>query len=97
MARPLFDSPYIFGMHDPGGEQHMIQSGKPGWIVFTEAIGSEANDRSGKDFSPWSNQGLGILCRLNNGYEPAGTIPHSSRYEQFAQRCANYVAASRGC
>lgn len=39
MARPLFDSPYLFGMHDPGGEQHMTQSGKPGWIVFTEAIG----------------------------------------------------------
>jgi hypothetical protein len=97
MARPLFDSPYLFGMHDPGGEQQMLQAGKPGWIVFTEAIGSEANDHGGKDFSPWSNQGLGILCRLNNGYEPAGTIPHSSRYEQFAQRCANYAAASRGC
>jgi len=97
MARPLFDSPYLFGMHDPGGEQHMTQSGKPGWIVFTEAIGSYSNDRSGKDFTPWSNQGLGILVRINNGYEPAGTIPHSSKYEEFAQRCANYVAASRGC
>lgn len=97
MARPLFDSPYIFGMHDPGGEQHMLQAGKPGWIVFTEAIGSEPNDHSGKNFTPWSNQGLGIICRINNGYEPAGTIPHSGRYEQFAQRCANYVAASPGC
>lgn len=97
MSRPLFDSPYLFGIHEPGGEQYMLQAGKPGWIVFTEAIGSEGNDHGGKDFTPWSSQGLGILCRLNNGYEPAGTIPHSSRYEQFAQRCANYVAASRGC
>ena len=34
---------------------------------------------------------------MNNGYDPAGTIPHSSRYEDFAQRCANYAAASPGC
>ena len=38
MPRPLFDTPYIFGIHEPGGEQHMIEAGKPGWIVFTEAL-----------------------------------------------------------
>ncbi|MCB0200458.1 MAG: hypothetical protein KDI03_10350, partial [Anaerolineae bacterium] len=97
MARKLFDSPYIFGIHEPGGEGHMIGAGKPGWIVFTEGIGSEANDTGGKDFSQWSNQNLGIICRLNNGYYPGGTIPHSSRYESFAKRCANYAAASTGC
>ncbi len=97
MPRPLFDSPYLFGLHEPGGESHMLAANKPGWLVFTEGIGSETNDFSGKDFSAWSNQGLGILCRLNNGYEPGGTIPHSSRYGAFAQRCANFVSASRGC
>ena len=97
MPRTLFDSPYIFGIHEPGGERHMLEAGKPGWIVFTEGIGSEANDRGGKDFTPWSRQSLGIICRINNGYYPGGTIPHSSRYESFAKRCANFVAASQGC
>jgi hypothetical protein len=67
MPRPLFDTPFIFGIHEPGGEQHMLDAGKPGWIVFTEGIGSEPGDHSGKDFSQWSDRGLGILCRLNNG------------------------------
>ena len=97
MPRQLFDSPFIFGIHEPGGERHMTDASKPGWIVFTEGIGSEANDKGGKDFSQWSNQNLGIICRLNNGYYPGGTIPHSSRYESFAKRCANYAAASKGC
>ena len=97
MPRPLFDSPYIFGIHEPGGEQYMLDAGRPGWIVFTEAIGSEPNDTGGKDFRPWSDRNLGVICRLNNGYEPAGTIPNPARYADFARRCANYVANSPGC
>ncbi|MBV7332674.1 hypothetical protein KFU94_31480 [Chloroflexi bacterium TSY] len=97
MPRPLFDSEYIFGIHEPGGERHMLDAGKPGWIVFTEEIGHDPQNRSGKNFFPWSNQNLGIICRLNNGYEPNGTIPNSREYENFAQRCANYVEASPGC
>ncbi len=97
MPRPLFDSPFIFGIHEPGGEHHMVAAGRPGWIVFTEGIGANPGDRSGKDFRTWSNQGLGILCRLNHGYNPDGTIPPSQHYSDFAQRCANYVAASPGC
>ncbi|MCB0099779.1 MAG: hypothetical protein KDE46_28795, partial [Caldilineaceae bacterium] len=94
MPRPLFDSEYIFGLHEPGGEQHMLDAGKPGWLVFTEAIGSDPNDTSGKNFTSWSNQNLGILCRINNGYEPGGTVPNSAQYADFAKRCANYVRAS---
>ncbi|NJN82684.1 MAG: hypothetical protein HC802_10705, partial [Caldilineaceae bacterium] len=37
------------------------------------------------------------MCRLNNGFEPDGTIPHSSLYGEFAQRVANFVGGSRGC
>jgi N-acetyl-anhydromuramyl-L-alanine amidase AmpD len=97
MPRPLFDSEYIFGIHEPGGEQHMLEAGKPGWIVFTEAIGHDPNNHGGVDFTPFSRRDLGVICRINNGYQPDGTIPHSSLYEQFAQRCANFVAASPGC
>lgn len=97
MARPLFDSEFIFGIHEPGGEDLMIQAGRPGWIVFTEEVGHNPNDRGGKNFTQWSSRNVGIICRLNNGYEPNGTIPNANQYQNFATRCANYVAASAGC
>lgn len=97
MPRPLIDSPFIFGIHEPGGEQHMLQAGCPGWIVFTESIGHDPEDRSGVDYTAYSERGLGIVARLNHGYEPDGTIPHSSQYADFARRVANFVAASPGC
>ena len=96
MARPLNDSTSLYGFHDPGGESIMADAGIFGWILFTEAIGSEPNDMSGKDFSQWANRGFGIMVRINNGYAPGGTIPHSSRYSDFAKRCANYVRNSTG-
>ncbi len=97
MPRPLFDSPYIFGLHDPGGENLMAQANRRGWIVFTVEVGSDPNNLSGFDFSPWANQDFGIICRINNGYGSAGTIPYSSQYANFARRVANFVAASPGC
>lgn len=97
MPRPLFDSPYIFGLHDPGGEYLMAQANRRGWIVFTVEVGSDPNNQSGFDFSPWANQDFGILCRINNGYGSAGTIPYSANYANFARRVANFVAASPGC
>ncbi len=97
MPRPLNDSPFIFGIHEPGGEQLMLEAARPGWIVFTESLGHEPEDRSGVDYSAYSERGLGIIARLNHGYEPDGTLPHSSLYEMFARRVANFVATSRGC
>jgi protein TonB len=37
MARPLNDSPYLYGIHDPGGEQVMAEKGIYGdlYIRFT--------------------------------------------------------------
>jgi murein DD-endopeptidase MepM/ murein hydrolase activator NlpD len=97
MPRPLFDSPYIFGLHDPGGENLMAQANRRGWIVFTVEVGSDPGNQSGFDFSPWANQDFGIICRINNGYGSAGTIPYSSQYANFARRVASFVAASSGC
>jgi N-acetyl-anhydromuramyl-L-alanine amidase AmpD len=96
MPRPLCDSEYLFGLHDPGGEYLMAERGKRGWILFTERLGADPADRSGYDYSRWSNQGFGVIVRLNHGYEPDGTIPPYGQYENFARRCANFVAASRG-
>ena len=95
--RSFSESEYLFGIYEPGGEQHMLDVARPGWIVFSEAVGHDPDDRTGVDFSAYSDQGLGVICRINNGYEPDGTIPHSSQYERFARRVANFVSTSRGC
>jgi len=88
---------FIFGVHDPGEwEDWVAAAGKQGWVLKTEGIGCDPNDRSGEDYTRWINKGLGVIVRLNNGYGPTGTIPHSSQYDNFAQRCANWVAASKG-
>ncbi|MEJ5248339.1 MAG: hypothetical protein WHS90_11260 [Caldilinea sp.] len=97
MPRPLLDSPYIFGLHDPGGEWIMAQAGRRGWILFTEAVGSDPNDRSGADYRPYSEQDFGVIVRINNGYGAVGTIPTPEQYASFARRVANFVAASPGC
>jgi N-acetyl-anhydromuramyl-L-alanine amidase AmpD len=97
MPRPLIDSPFIFGIHEPGGEQHMLEAARPGWIVFTEVLGHDPEDRLGVDYSAYAERGLGIIARLNHGYEPDGTLPHSSLYEAYARRVANFVGTSRGC
>lgn len=84
---------YLHGLHDMGGEGLMV--GSPGWVVVTEAIGSNPNDMSGRDYRHLvPNQ---IIVRLNNGYGSVGTIPLASEYDNFAQRCANFVNRSQGC
>ncbi len=93
----LFESDYLYGLHDPGGEQIMLDAGTPGWIVFTEGIGHDSNNRNGADYRAYSNRGLGVIVRLNNGYYPEGSLPNSRDYAAFAQRCANFVANSPGC
>lgn len=97
MGRPLNDSPYLYGLHDPGGEHLMAERGLRGWILFTEELGADPNNQRGSDYSAWADQGFGIMVRLNHGYEPNGTIPNSSRYPDFSRRVANFVRASRGC
>lgn len=92
-----YDAPYIFGLHDPGGEELMLAARRPGWVVVNEYIGHDPDDMASADYSALSELGIGVLCRLNNGREPDGTIPHSSLYEQFARRVANFISGSRGC
>lgn len=89
------ESPYLHGLHEFGGEHLMLTN--PGWIVDTLALGHDPNDHGGKDYLVPASQGYGIIARLNNGYYPAGTIPHPDRYGDFAQRCANFCAATPAC
>ena len=97
MPRPMFDSEYLYGLHDPGGEQLMLDANAPGWVVIAEEIDANPNDTGGGNYNHLSNRGLGVIVRLNYGYYGKGTIPHSSRYQDFAQRCANFVRSSQGC
>jgi hypothetical protein len=94
---PSVYPPYIFGMHDRGGEHLMLDKGKPGWVLVTEGIGADPNNHGGSNYTDLTNKGLGVIVRLNNGYGTAGTISHSSQYDNFARRCGNFVAASPGC
>ncbi len=85
---------YIFGMHDPGGESHMVNAGKPGWVVVSVKVNGPDHDGN---FAALANKGLGVLTRLNNGYGSDGTIPFAAQYDAFAQQCASFVAGAQGC
>jgi len=97
MSRPMFDSEYLYGLHDPGGEQLMLDAGVSGWVVISEEIKADPNDHGGHNYTHLSGRGLGVIVRLNYGYYDTSTLPHSARYEDFARRCANFVRNSSGC
>lgn len=90
------ESPWIFGIHQEGGEGRMKDAGRPGWIVFTEKVGHDAMDKGTRDYSSWSSQKYGVIVRLNNDYEPGGALPCESDYDAFAARVANFVSGSHG-
>ncbi len=100
---PAGESAWIFGIHGAGATtpvnfRHLFKDkNKTGWVLFTEAIGDNPNHGGGHDYSSWSKAGYGVIVRLNNGYEPAGTLPVSAKYPSFAKACARYVQNSKGC
>lgn len=96
MARQILDSPFLYGFHDRGGQQIMLDLGVPGWVLVTEAIGSDPNATDGRNYRDLSEHGLGVIVRLNAGYLTTGTLPAESAYANFARRCANFVRASAG-
>jgi len=89
--------PYIFGMHDRGGEQLMLAKNKRGWVLVTEEAGADPNNYGGATYTDLSNQGLAVIVRINYGYGSAGCIPFATQYDDFAKRCGNFVGASSGC
>lgn len=97
MSIPPSESRWLYGIHDPGGEYLMLRAGKPGWVVLSQSIGHDPANKEGADFLRYRIHRLGVICTLNNGTLSDGTIPSSDLYDAFAARCANFVAASRGC
>ncbi len=69
---------------------------KKGWIFFTEVCGQDPrgvnlNQDVRNRLWNWANEGYGVIVRLNNGYEPSGTIPKSKHYDSFADAAARWV------
>jgi hypothetical protein len=97
MAVPKGESLYIYGMHDRGGEHLMLVDGKAkGWVLVTEEIRANPGDMGGSNYTDLADRGFGVIVRLNHAYGPDGTIPLPSKYQDFAQRAANFVNRSPG-
>lgn len=95
------ESPFIYGIHDHDTNiqeylDHFSAGGVTGWVTATIAIGSNPNDTGGDDFRWIANQGHTLIVRLNNGYCGTGNVPTPDKYDDFARRAANYVAATQG-
>ncbi len=103
-ATVLAESPFLYGIHDhepdPSEFLNRIKAGTGGvggWVTATVAVGANSNDFSGANFSALANAGHTVICRINYGYFPQGTIPVPALWDAFALRCKNFVANSTGC
>src|SRR5436190_7979173 len=82
------ESPFLYGIHDhdpdPSEFLNRVKSGTGGtggWVTATVAVGANTNDFSGANFTTLSNAGHTVICRINYGYFPDGTIPVASKYD----------------
>lgn len=96
-ALPDFFAPFIYGLHESGGEQLMLDAGRPGWVVELASVGLDGGGDTPADYTRLSSRGLGVIVRMHNGYEPNGAIPPPAFYDDFARSCARFVARSAGC
>ncbi len=100
------ESTHIFGIHALAAADDQLirdrmrglyhESGKTGWILFTEICGRHArsidlNPEIRRRLWNWADAGYGIIIRLNHGYEPGGTLPESRLYDDFAAAAARWV------
>lgn len=69
----------------------MRQKDVRGWVLVTEQV--DGGSRSYRDLS---DEGFGVMVRLNHGYIGAGTLPRRAEYADFARRCAEFVQRSSG-
>lgn len=93
------EAPHLYGVHDwdQAWAALVKSAARSAWCVITLEIGDDPNNTSGQDFTHISNQGITVIGRLNYSHHGAGTIPLPDRYDEFAIRCRNFVAASKGC
>ncbi len=99
---PASEARSLYGIHDhePRPTEYLNRIKAKvgaGWVTATVEVGSNPADQGGADFRSISSEGHTVICRINNGYGLNGTIPVKSKYDDFAQRCANFVRNSQGC
>ena len=82
----------IYGVHDLGGRDTIKNAQRTGWLVDPVDL----RVQTGTDYTAYQQAGTEVIVRLNNGYDPAGTLPESTQYATFAAKCAAYVNNSRG-
>ena len=66
-AATNFFAPYIYGLHESGGEHLMLEAGRPGWVVELASVGLDGGGNIPADFTRLSGQGLGVIVRLRIG------------------------------
>jgi len=87
----------LLGLHCGENWQDTAQLGYGGsWRVIPVAVGHDPDDHSGHDYTALKDAGQMVVVRLQHGWDGGGCIPTTDLYPQFAQRSANYVAASVG-
>ena len=82
----------IYGIHDAEGLSFFQQNNASAWLVHSVDVWNDAP----ADYTALVNAKCRVIVRLNNGYGSTGTIPVPSGYDAFAQKCAQWVAASKG-
>src|SRR4051794_39769451 len=74
------EAPSLYGIHDHAPDpseylNHIKNGGTAGWVTATVAVGTNTNDISSVNFTTAiASQGNTVICRLNYGYYPDGTI-----------------------
>lgn len=79
----------LYGLHDREGRD-IVPAG--GWIVDTVAL---SENPAPMNYAAMRSD-INWIVRLNWGYGTTGTIPLPDQYQEFANRCADYVARSNG-
>lgn len=88
---------YIYGMHewDQNALDLMKSGGQArGWVLVMVQLEGYNGGTVGDITTP-SNQGFGVVVRMNWGFGSSGSLPTSSNYATYAQRAATLCSAHR--
>jgi hypothetical protein len=94
--------PFVYGMHEEGGEHLMLEAGRRGWVLEIAEVGHEPQNTPSADYTHLSgDKGLGVIVRINHAFGSEGTIPKRDPelrlYHAFAESCAAFVSKTQGC
>ena len=62
---PAYFPKYIYGVHDIGGQVPLLKAQRIGWVLDSVDLRAQA----GTDYTRLTSAGLGVIVRLNNGFD----------------------------